>query len=80
MKTTLELPNELLAKAKAAAVRQRTTLRALITHALERELRPFPQGTDDVFEIDEHGLPHLPARGTKILSRNIHRLLEDEDS
>jgi hypothetical protein len=39
MKTTLELPDQLFIEAKAMAARRRTTLKALFTRALERELR-----------------------------------------
>jgi predicted DNA-binding ribbon-helix-helix protein len=39
MKTTLELPDELFTEAKAMAARRRTTLKALFTRALEKELR-----------------------------------------
>ncbi len=36
MKTTIELPDEILQKAKVFAAEQRTTLKALMTRALER--------------------------------------------
>ena len=38
MKMTVELPDDLLIEAKATAARQRTTLRAIIEHALRREI------------------------------------------
>lgn len=74
MKTTLELPDELLIEAKAAAARRRTTLKALFTRALEREL---------------HGSSHLPASqprfvvdasGWPILQRleSTHPLVTDD--
>jgi hypothetical protein len=40
MKTTIDLPDDLLIEAKKAAVDQRTTLRALIERALRAELTP----------------------------------------
>ena len=40
MKTTLELPDDLLIEAKAVALKRRTTLRAIIERALRRELAP----------------------------------------
>jgi len=40
MKTTLELPDDLLIEAKTVALQRRTTLKALIEHALRRELSP----------------------------------------
>lgn len=39
MRTTLDLPDDLLAQAKIAAVERGCTLRALFAQALERELR-----------------------------------------
>lgn len=38
MRTTLDLPDDLLRRAKIAAVERGCTLRALFTQALEREL------------------------------------------
>lgn len=38
MRTTLDLPNELLKRAKITAVERGTTLRDLVRHALEQEL------------------------------------------
>ena len=40
MKTTLELPDDLLIEAKTLAVRRRTTLKAIVEQALRREIRP----------------------------------------
>lgn len=40
MKTTIELPDALLIEAKSVAARRRTTLRALVEHALRREIEP----------------------------------------
>ena len=60
MKTTIELPDQLLIDAKAAAVRRRTTLKAMIEHALTREIYrdpPASGGGVRCFSIDEHGLP-----------------------
>ncbi len=43
MRTTLDLPDELLRRAKIAAIERRTSLRRLVGEALERELsRPEP--------------------------------------
>ena len=45
MKTTVDLPDELLIEAKKQAAEERITLREIITHALRRELeeRKRPQ-------------------------------------
>jgi len=40
MKTTLDLPDDLLIEAKILAARRKTTLKAIVEHALRREIRP----------------------------------------
>ncbi len=46
MKTTLDLDDALLIEAKSAAARRRTTLRAVVEHALRRELMPAVEATN----------------------------------
>lgn len=79
MKTTLELPDALLHKAKGIALQRRTTLKALITHALEREIGFSDVPADSIFAVDADGIPHLPSRGVTVSSQTVHRLLEEED-
>lgn len=43
MRTTLDLPDELLKRAKITAVERGTTLRELVRHALEQELGQSPR-------------------------------------
>lgn len=43
MKTTLELPDELFRRAKQVALERGTSLKAIVTKALERELGPAEQ-------------------------------------
>ncbi len=77
MKTTIELPEDLLRAAKAIAGRRGTTLKAIITHALEREVydgNPLSEG----FEVDNDGLPHLPSRGARVTSDLVSKLLDEE--
>lgn len=60
MKTTIELPDDLFIQAKATAARRRTTLKAMMEHALRREIQssePLPE--DSPFELDEYGFPIL---------------------
>ena len=76
MKTTIELPDGLLRAAKAMAARRGTTLKAIITHALEREVHHVV-AANDIFELDEDGLPHLPARGARVTSDLVARLDEE---
>ena len=45
MKTTVELPDELLLLAKRAALERGTTLRALIENGLSRELKDPSDGS-----------------------------------
>ena len=78
MKTTIELPEGLLRAAKAAAVRRRTTLRAIVTHALEREIYVEQEAAPGLFAVDENGLPHLPARGTRVTAELVGRLLDED--
>ncbi len=82
MKTTIELPDGLYAEAKAVALRRRTTLKAMIEHALRREVG-FGEAllADEPFVLNEFGFPVLKARGiTKVTSREIYELLDNEDN
>jgi hypothetical protein len=62
VKTTLDLPDELLIAAKKRAAEERTSLRALVARSLRRELGEA-DGSERVVEIDwdsitvEGGLP-----------------------
>ena len=76
MKTTIELPDGLLRAAKAIAARRGTTLKAIIAHALEREVHDG-DSPQDLFEVEVDGLSHLPSRGTRVTSELINRLDEE---
>lgn len=79
MKTTLDLPDDLLREAKSTAARRRTTLRALFEHALRRELESTrPEEPGRIYRVDEDGLPYIPSRGRKVTSATVYRLLEEE--
>lgn len=81
MKTTLDLDDKLLTAAKAAALRRRTTLKAMVEHALRRELQPAPEATDtDFMEVGPHGLPLLKRRSgvPPITSEQIYALQDEE--
>lgn len=79
MKTTIELPDYLLAQARRTALRRRTTLKALMTHALQREVGMDQDGSSEtVFVTDEDGLPHLPSRGVVVTGELVNRLLEED--
>jgi len=68
MKTTFDLEDGLLLRAKEVALKRRTTLRAVVEGALRRELRLTREGRetdgkDASYERDEHGLPVLKRVG-----------------
>ena len=50
MKTTVEIPDNLMRKAKALAARQKITLRALIEEGLRKVLRE-PEGEREAFKL-----------------------------
>lgn len=88
MKTTIELPDHLLHRAKTVAARRRTTLKNLMIEGLEHVIKP-PQfrglpsaesGTDAFLELDAHGVPVLrrPPGGSKpVNDRAINELREE---
>jgi hypothetical protein len=81
MKTTIELPDDLLTEAKAVAARRRTTLKAMMEHALRREMRSSQPaaGESKCFTIDEHGLPMVRKKpGTQpVTSELVYKMMED---
>jgi hypothetical protein len=82
MKTTLELPDDLLIEAKATAARRRITLRELFTRALERDLRPrHAPVQEDHFTIDEDGWPMLKRSpdSTVVVTNEFVRELMDKE-
>ena len=82
MKTTLDLPDALLIEAKAVAAKRRTTLRAMVEHALRREIggsenEPAKQ---TLTEINAFGFPVLKRSSTgSVSSAQVYALLEKED-
>lgn len=80
MKTTIDLPDELLAEAKATAARRRTTLKAMVEHALKREIEGdlVPQNQESTFYIDEHGLPVLKKTKDMVVTNEmVYQMMED---
>ena len=80
MKTTIELPDELLVSAKALAARRRTTLKAMIEHALKREIafEEHPD-VDGPVELNAHGFPVLKRRSAKrVASELVYQIMEQE--
>jgi hypothetical protein len=80
MKTTLDLPDDLLAEAKAVAARRRTTLKAMVEHALRREIMPPVQlDEDSPFEMNDLGMLVLKRKGTGITLEKIDAIQEEID-
>jgi hypothetical protein len=82
MKTTLELPDELMSEAKSVAARRRITLKELFTRALEKELRPLPAARKgDHFTVDEDGWPVYNRKdytGTPVTNEFVRQLRDQE--
>jgi len=79
MKTTLELPDDLLIEAKQVAAKRRTTLKDLVVRSLRREIgmdRPTDLPFDSPFEIGALGLPVLKRTGA-VLPAEAYRELID---
>ncbi len=58
MKTTIDVDDALLIEAKSVAAKRRTTLKAIVEHALRRELAPDPEISNpdpEKFEIGPLG-------------------------
>lgn len=62
------------------AARRRTTLKALVTHALKREIYAETPAAEAGFVLDADGFPGLPSRGASVTSAIVHRLQDDEDA
>ena len=83
MKTTLELPDDLLIEVKALAARRRITLKAMIEHSLRRVIA---DGTvregpgEGILEIGENGLPRLKKRGAAITSDVVYNLITERET
>lgn len=86
MKTTIELPNDLLLQAKAMAVKRRTTLKSMIEHALRRELHEAAplQEASKIYTYNEYGFAVLKRGGDRkpvITNDMISKIVEEtEDS
>jgi hypothetical protein len=83
MKTTLELPDELIIEAKTIAARRKITLRALTEAALRREIQQrvlADSPRSDLIKYSADHAPHLKKRGVKITSDLVYQMLENEDA
>jgi hypothetical protein len=80
MRTTFDLPDELLKRAKIAAVERGTSLRSLVGAALERELGraasakpPRRRARFPIFDSKAPGALRLEAAGVARLERDEDR-------
>ena len=83
MKTTLELPDELMIEAKTIAARRKITFRALTEAALRREIQQRTLADNPKSDFIEYSLdhaPHLKKRGVKITSDLVCQMLENDDA
>jgi hypothetical protein len=83
MKTTLELDDALLTEAKAVAAKRRTTLKAIVEHALRRELAPAPEINNpdpEMFEVGPLGFLVLKRKlGESITVEQIKTIQAELD-
>jgi hypothetical protein len=81
MKTTLNLPDDLLIEAKATAARRKITLRDLVEHALRREIRPAAemQNPDpEKYEVGPFGILSLKKTDTPITAEEIQHQIDHQ--
>ena len=83
MKTTMDIDDELLIATKQAAARRCTSMKAIVEHALRREIAPEQDFSMEepsaCYRTTQHGLPVLKKRGDKkVSSETIYRMMEDE--
>ncbi len=81
MKTTLDLPDDLLIEAKAVAAKRRTTLKAMVEHALRREIgQSDSPEVDSPFEMNDLGFLVLKRRpGVTITTETIRNIQNEMD-
>lgn len=87
MKTTIDLPEALLHRAKVTAARRRTTLKNLVMEGLDRVMNSpsasvlkssAPPSDEAFFETDAYGVPVLKRRGVTVTEALIEKLREKE--
>ena len=80
MKTTIELPDRLFAEVKTVAAQRRTTMKAMVEHALRREIAFAEEPLAGApYELNDHGFPVLKKRsGAAVTSEMIYQMMEEE--
>lgn len=82
MKTTIEIPDDLLIEAKAIAARRRTTLKEVVTGALRREIGRIPAGRDDAGDrlvVGPFNILRLRPRGASVTDAMVRGMLTAAD-
>lgn len=81
MKTTLDLPDDLLIEAKILAARRKTTLKAVVEGALRREIRPAAEIANpdpEKFELGPLGFLVLKREPGETINLEMIQSIEDE--
>jgi len=82
MKTTLDLPDDLLIEAKTLAARRKTTLKAIVESALRREIRPAAEMDNpdpEKFEVGPLGFLVIKRKpGDQTVTVERIRAIQDE--
>ena len=64
---------------KAAAVRRRTTFKAIVEKALRRELAPAPDTANpEKFEIGPFGILSLKKSGGSLTAKHVRELIDHQ--
>ena len=81
MKTTLDLPDDLLMEAETLAIRRKSTLKAIVESALRREIRPATEQQNpdaEKFEIGPFGILSLKWTGRTRSVEEIQHLIDHQ--
>jgi hypothetical protein len=79
MKTTLDLEDSLLIAAKALAAQRKTTLKAMVEHALRREIAPSETlAPDSPYELGPVGILSLKKRADRLTADQVQRLIDQQ--
>jgi hypothetical protein len=81
MKTTLDLPDDLLIEAKTLAARRKTTLKAIVESALRREIRPAAELENpdpEKFEMGPLGFFVLKRKPGETITLEQIQAIQDE--
>ena len=81
MKTTMDIEDELFLEAKAVAAKRRVSLKAMVEHALRREISTdgYAVTENASFTVDEDGMPTLTRRGgQKVTAKDVGRIMDEE--